>query len=205
MIGVIDYKAGNSASMLTALRRVGAEAALFARPEGLDGVDRLILPGVGSARATMDTLGEAGWVEALERLVLRGGMPFLGVCVGLQVLFAHSAEEDTDTLGFLPGRVTRFPAGRVRVPQIGWNAVTFRRAHPLLKGLGTTGHFYFVNSYHAVPASASDILAETDYGGVFCSAVARDNLAATQFHLEKSGETGLAMLKNFAAWNGGGG
>jgi glutamine amidotransferase len=147
----------------------------------------------------MDSLRDSGLVEPLTQRVLGDGVPFLGICIGLQILFDHSEEGDVDCLGWLRGRVRRF-AGGLRVPQIGWNHVRPVRAHAVLDGLPTDTHCYFVNSFHAVPDDPADVLATTDYGGEFCSVVARDNIVATQFHAEKSGELGLQILANFAAW-----
>jgi glutamine amidotransferase len=129
------------------------------------------------------------------------GVPFLGICIGLQVLFERSEEGPTDGLGWLPGNVRRFPASG-RVPQIGWNAVRFRRRHPVVADLPETPYCYFVNSYYAVPADDGDVLGTTEYGVEFCSMVAHRNLVATQFHAEKSGEVGLRILQGFADWDG---
>ena len=200
MIGVIDYRAGNAPSVMYALERLGLDARLIAEPSGLDDANRLIPPGVGAARATLESLSDSGLIEPLRARVLDDQLPFLGICIGLQVLFDHSEEGDTPGLGWVPGTVRRFP-GSERVPQIGWNAVRFTRPHPVTEGLPERGHFYFVNSYFCAPAEPADALGLTDYSVEFCSVVARDNLIATQFHAEKSGELGLALLRNFASWN----
>jgi len=199
MIDVIDYRAGNAPSVAYALEHLGLPCRLVSDPGLLAGSERVILPGVGAARATIDSLREQGLVEALAERVHGARVPFLGICIGLQVLFDHSAEGDTPCLGWVPGTVERFPDSG-RVPQIGWNAVRFTREHPVTAGLPAQGHFYFVNSYYCVPAAADDALGLTEYGVEFCSVVARDNVLATQFHAEKSGELGLALLRNFAAW-----
>jgi imidazole glycerol-phosphate synthase subunit HisH len=203
VIGVIDYRAGNAPSVMYALERLGLDARLVAEPAGLGPVDRLILPGVGAARATLASLAESGLLEPLRARVLDEKVPFLGICIGLQVLFERSAEGDTEGLGWLKGEVRRFPDTN-RVPQIGWNAVRFRRDHPVVAGLPDPTHCYFVNSYYAVPADEDDVLGTTEYGVEFCSVVARENLIATQFHAEKSGELGLRLLRGFAAWDGAG-
>jgi imidazole glycerol-phosphate synthase subunit HisH len=199
VIDVVDYRAGNSPSVIYALEKLGTPCRLVSKPEEVLASDRLILPGVGAARATLDSLTESELVEPLTERVQRGAIPFLGICIGLQVLFDHSEEEDTLCLGWLPGKVRRFPDS-ARVPQIGWNEVRFASGHPLRDGLPDTGHFYFVNSYYADPASDHVVLGRTDYGPEFCSVVAHDNVVATQFHAEKSGPLGLRILANFARW-----
>jgi len=201
VIGVIDYRAGNAPSVGYALERIGIPHRLVADADALDGVERIILPGVGAARATIDSLDGSGLVAPLAARVLADRTPFMGICIGLQVLFEHSAEGDVDCLGWVPGTVRRFP-DTLRVPQIGWNSVRTTRAHPVTDGLGDDAYCYFVNSYHAVPAAADDTLGVTEYGQPFCSIVARDNLVATQFHAEKSGPVGLALLERFAQWDG---
>ncbi len=200
MIAVVDYRAGNAPSVRYALEHLGLPCRLAATPDALADADHLVLPGVGAARATLDSLREDGLADALGARV-RDGVPFLGICIGLQVLLDHSEEGDVDTLGWVPGEVLRFP-DRERVPQIGWNAVRFQRTHPVTEALPDQGHFYFVNSYYAVPAHAGDVLGTTDYGVEFCSVIARDNVVATQFHAEKSGPLGLRLLEAFARWDG---
>lgn len=199
MIDVIDYRAGNSPSVVYALEKIGLPCRLVGKPDEVLASERLILPGVGAARATLESLDEAGLTEPLVERVRRDRIPFLGICIGLQVLFDHSEEDDTPGLGWLGGTVRRFP-DTGRVPQIGWNEVSATRAHPLWEGLPDRGHFYFVNSYYAVPAEPDCVVATTDYGLEFCSVVGRDNVAATQFHAEKSGALGLRVLANFAEW-----
>lgn len=201
MIGVIDYRAGNAPSVMYALERLGLDARLVAEPSALDDIDRLILPGVGAARATLESLSESGLIEPMRARVLDDRIPFLGICIGLQVLFERSEEGSVDGLAWLEGEVRRFPETN-RVPQIGWNAVRFTRAHPVTSDLPDSTYCYFVNSYYVVPTNAEDVLGVTDYGVEFCSVVARKNLIATQFHAEKSGELGLRLLRGFAAWDG---
>jgi len=203
VIGVIDYRAGNAPSVGYALARLGLEHRLVDRPEQLREADRLVLPGVGAAQATMDSLAESGLVEPLTERVLGDTVPFLGICIGLQVLFDHSEEGGVDCLGWIPGRVRRFGDGQ-RIPQIGWNSVSFRGCHPVTASLPDGGHFYFVNSFYALPADHDDVLGITEYGNDFCSVVARDNIIATQFHAEKSGRLGLDLLTAFSTWDGSG-
>ena len=199
MIGIVGYGAGNSASVKNALNRLGVESIISKGPEDLEKVDAIILPGVGSADATMEALDTMGYRELLERRV-RGEekIPFLGICVGLQILFSHSEEGDCDCLGWFMGQVRRFGGG-LRVPQIGWNAVEFSGDNPVAAGVSSGTCFYFVNSYRVIPEEDGICVGVTDYGGDFCSMIHRDNIYAAQFHIEKSGEPGLKMLSNFAA------
>lgn len=198
MIGVINYQTGNAQSVLFALHHLGLEARLVATPEEAAGVDRFILPGVGAADVTMASLAHRGWVEHLTAQVREQGVPFLGVCVGLQVLFEHSAEGDATCLGWLPGEVVEFRRDRLRVPHMGWNAVSPRSDHPFAQALPAAARFYFVNSYYALPSDAADVAGVTEYGVEFASVVARANIMATQFHIEKSGPAGLSLLSRFA-------
>jgi len=202
VIGVVDYRAGNAPSVMYALERLEIPARLVATGDDLDAVDRIVLPGVGAARATLDSLAESELVEPLTRRVMDDALPFLGICIGLQVLFQRSEEGPADCLGWLPGEVRRFPVTG-RVPQIGWNAVRFTRPHPLVADLPDPSYCYFVNSYHAVPARAADVLGVTEYGLEFASMVVHGNVAATQFHAEKSAELGLRILAAFSRWDGG--
>jgi glutamine amidotransferase len=201
VIGVVDYRAGNAPSVMYALARLGIEARLVADPDALAAVDHLILPGVGAARATLESLSDSGLVEPMRARVLDDRIPFLGICIGLQVLFERSAEGPVDTLGWLEGEVERFPDTQ-RVPQIGWNEVRLVRDHPVTAELPAGAHCYFVNSYFAVPADPDDVVGVTEYGVEFCSIAGRRNVIATQFHAEKSGELGLRILRGFAAWDG---
>jgi len=193
-IAIIDYKAGNAPSVMHAVARLKHEAAFARAPGDIDGATHIILPGVGSAGATMQSLNEMGMIPALEEAVLRKKTLFLGICVGLQVLFEHSDEDDVDCLGWLGGVVVRFDGSKVRVPQMGWNQVKFVRQAPVNT---QEDYFYFVNSYHAKPKDESVLWGSADYNGAFTAAVRKDNIYATQFHAEKSGEAGLALLNGF--------
>ena len=197
MINVIDYQTGNSRSVIYALQYLGIPCVLVAKPADVT-PGRFILPGVGSAEVTMKSLSDAGWSDFLAEQVIGQGVPFLGVCVGLQVLFEHSEEGDTACFGWLPGSVTRFAPPDVRVPQMGWNLVTAASDHPFVESFPADGYFYFVNSYYANPLRHSDVAATTEYGVPFASIVARNNVMATQFHIEKSGPMGLNLLRRFA-------
>jgi glutamine amidotransferase len=170
----------------------------------LESSTHIILPGVGSAKATMNSLHELGLIKALEDVVLRKNVYFLGVCVGMQVLFEHSEEEDTNCLGWFKGRVVKYNVSEVRVPQMGWNLVRFTKETPIDT---KDGYFYFVNSYYAVlssesaPLSESGVWAVADYNEPFTAAVQNDNIYATQFHVEKSGKAGLLLLGSFLSLN----
>ena len=201
MIAIVDYRAGNLTSVARALEHLGHACEITDRPEKIRAAERVILPGVGAAGATMDNLRALGLVEVLRNDVARAGKPFLGICIGIQVLLERSEEDAADCLGIIPGHVTRYPAsidGRaLKVPQIGWNRVRQTRAHPVFAGVPDNTHFYFVNSYYPVPADPAVTIAVSDYGISFTAAIARDNVLATQFHLEKSGVAGLKLLDNF--------
>ncbi|MGH7815466.1 MAG: imidazole glycerol phosphate synthase subunit HisH [Candidatus Binataceae bacterium] len=201
MIAIVDYRAGNLASVKRALEFLGHECEITDRAERIVAADRVILPGVGAAGATMENLRALGLADVLRKEVARAGKPFLGICIGIQVLLDRSEEDSAECLGIVAGRVTRFPAsidGRpLKVPQIGWNHVHQTRAHRVFSGVPDNTHFYFVNSYYPIPADPDVEIAASDYGVPFTAALARDNVIATQFHLEKSGAAGLKMLDNF--------
>ena len=194
-IAIIDYKAGNAPSVLHAVQRLGKQAQLVTAPHELQGAACIILPGVGSAGATMESLRESGMALALNEYVTIKKTPFLGVCVGHQILFEHSEEDDAACFGWLKGQVKKFDSGMVRVPQMGWNRVRFANETP-------NGYFYFVNSYYAQPENPDDIWGIAHYGEDFTAAVRRENIFGVQFHIEKSGETGLALLHEFVSLAG---
>lgn len=203
MIAIVDYRAGNLASVLRAVRRLGHHAEITDDPRRIIAAERVIFPGVGAAGETMRNLRSLGLDRVLEKRVFAAGKPLLGICIGIQVIFDHSEENDAQCLGLMPGVVKRFPLStRLKVPHIGWNTITIEKPHPILAGVPNGAEFYFVNSYHPVPARTDDIYATAEYGVRFAAVVAHDNLVATQFHLEKSGRTGLKMLDNFCRWNG---
>ena len=201
MIAIVDYKAGNLTSVASALAHLGHRCEITDRPERVRAADRVILPGVGAAGATMENLRALGLDEVLRIDVARAGKPFLGICIGIQVLFDSSLEDEARCLGIIPGRVVRFPRavdGRpLKVPQIGWNRVRQVRPHGIFRDVPDNTHFYFVNSFYPVPDDPAVTIGVGDYGVQFTAAIARDNVLATQFHLEKSGAAGLRMLDNF--------
>jgi len=196
-IGIVDYKAGNSQSVAAAVKAIGGRYTLVRTPQDLGEVDAVILPGVGSAGATMDSLRALDLIEPLGQFVIEEKRHYLGICVGLQLLFERSEEDSASCLGWFGGEVRRFNGEVVRVPQIGWNNLTPSRQHPIFSGLENELYGYFVNSYHAFPADEDVVLARTDYDGNSTAIVARDNIWATQFHVEKSGSVGLQMMRNF--------
>ena len=197
---VVDYDAGNLRSVERALAHVGVDATITADWADLARADGVILPGVGAASDTMAKLGERGLTEPLREYVV-AGRPFLGVCMGLQALLDHSDEGGgQECLGLLPGTVRHFGFDHLKVPHMGWNQVTWLREHRITSGIASGSYFYFVHSFYPDPADPDLALGETTYGLTFPSVLARENMVATQFHPEKSGEAGLAIYANFAEW-----
>ncbi len=207
-IAIIDYRMGNLRSVQKAVEHVGGAAQIVSTPAEIEQAKKLILPGVGAFGDGMKFLNEMGLSDPIRAFV-QGGRPMLGICLGMQLLFDGS-EEDAPAnapeglvpgLGILPGRVVRFANERgglrVKVPQMGWNSLKWDRTDPILDGLDQGSAVYFVHSYYAEPAQASDISARADYGGDFCASVHRDKLFATQFHPEKSQRVGMKILANF--------
>ena len=196
-IVVIDYDSGNLRSVTKALESQGISPAVTGDPGRLALADAVILPGVGSAPQAMAALQERGLIQPIKDYAA-SGKPFLGVCLGLQLLMDHTEEGDGPCLGIVPGEVKRFESGEgMKVPHMGWNSVEIRSPHPALVGIGQSSHFYFVHSYYAAPAEEGVVAATTYYGVSYCSVLARGNLIATQFHPEKSGPVGLRIYRNF--------
>lgn len=214
LVAVVDYGMGNLRSVSQAVMHAaageGVEVIVTSKPEDVRAAERVVLPGQGAMRDCMRELRDSGLQEAV--LEAAAAKPLMGVCVGMQMLLDHSEEQDTPGLGLIPGRVRRFeldgqrqPDGsRYKVPQIGWNRV-FQvphegRVHPVWAGVPDGAFFYFVHSFYARPENPAHSAGETDYGLRFTSAVARDNIFATQFHPEKSAAHGLALYRNFLHW-----
>jgi imidazole glycerol phosphate synthase glutamine amidotransferase subunit len=200
-VAVVDYGAGNLVSIDQALTFVGVAVRLATGPDDLEGADALIVPGVGAAAPAMDRLARAGLVDPIRRWIATG-RPYLGICLGLQLLFEGSDEDGAETLGVLPGR-TVLLANAPTLPHIGWNQVNRRRDHTLFTGIDDGADLYFVHSYAGVPAGPAGeaaILAETDHGDRFVSAIDRGNVLGVQFHPERSGGTGMRLLGNFVRW-----
>ena len=198
IITVIDYQAGNIRSVEKALEKSGASVKVSGKASDLEKSDAVVFPGQGSCDSSMVNLRNQGLDEVLVEWI-NSGKPFMGVCLGLQLLLEESDEGDERGLGVLEGRVEKLPEGQ-KVPHMGWNSVRFTTDHPVFKGVSQNSYFYFVHSYIAVPKASSIIAGHTEYGQDFCSAVAFDNVVAVQFHPEKSGENGLNIYKNFVSY-----
>jgi glutamine amidotransferase len=198
-IVIVDYGMGNLRSVQKAFEHVGHAAVITSDAHAVAEADKVVLPGVGAFRDAIARLHEAGLAGPI-REAIAGGRPFLGICLGLQLLFERSHEDGIhEGLGVLPGEVVRFPdVPGLKVPHMGWNGLKFARSCPLFAGLADGDAVYFVHSYYAAPADAGLTVATAEYPTPFCAAVGRDNLFATQFHPEKSQAVGLRMLKNFA-------
>lgn len=203
MIAIIDYGMGNLRSVQKGFERVGCEATVTADPQVVLEADKIVLPGVGAFPDCMRNLEQGGFIEPLLR-VIREGRPFLGICLGLQLLFTESEEFGIHQgLNVIPGRVVRFPEGMVeagealKVPHMGWNQLSVKRRPPPFEGIEEGANIYFVHSYYVAPEDESVVATTTSYGMEFCSAIWKDNIVATQFHPEKSQEKGLRILKNF--------
>ena len=195
---VVDYGAGNLTSVANALAYIGERPSISKNPEEIAKASKLIFPGVGAASAAMDNLKTSGIGDAIAEVVRKGNF-VLGICIGTQIIL-DSSEEDggTQTLGLIPGKAIRFKEETgIKIPHMGWNQVHFSKEHPLFKGIQNDSDFYFVHSFYP-QVKALYTIAETTYGTqTFASAVCKENLMATQFHLEKSGDKGLQVLKNF--------
>jgi glutamine amidotransferase len=199
MITIVDYGMGNLRSVQKGFERGGHAATITSDPAVLASAEKLVLPGVGACRDAIAALRSRGLVEPI-RAVIAADKPFLGICLGLQLLFDKSYEDgEHEGLGVLAGDVVRFnvPA-EYKVPHMGWNQLRFRRRPPIFAGIDDGAHFYFVHSYYVVPRDPTVIATETDYPEPFCSSVWRGHLYAMQFHPEKSQDAGLRVLKNFA-------
>jgi glutamine amidotransferase len=209
-VAVVDYGMGNLRSVAQAVIHAaagsGVEVVVTADPQAVRAAERVVLPGQGAMRDCMRELADSGVKDAV--LEAAASKPLFGVCVGMQMLLDHSEEQDTPGLGLIPGRVKRFrlegqtqPDGsRFKVPQMGWNRVQQARPHPVWAGVPDGAWFYFVHSFYAEPSQEAQRAGLTDYGVRFTSAIARDNIFATQFHPEKSAADGLMLYRNFLSW-----
>ena len=209
-VAVVDYGMGNLRSVaqavLHAAQGTGVNVVVTQQPQAVRDAHRVVLPGQGAMRDCMASLRESGLQASV--LEAAASKPLFGICVGMQMLLAHSEEGDTPGLGLLPGEVKKFDLGgrtqpdgsRYKVPQMGWNRVRQARPHAMWQGVPDDSWFYFVHSFYAQPQHAAHSVGEADYGGAFTAAIARDNIFATQFHPEKSADQGLALLRNFLHW-----
>ncbi len=197
MIAIVDYGAGNLRSIQRAIEAAGAETSISADPDAVRAADRVVLPGVGNAAAAMTRLRESGLADAVTEAAV-AGKPVLGVCLGMQLLFGDQEEGPTTGLGLLPGSVHALP-NDLKVPQMGWNRAEFRAGTPMSNL--NSAFYYFVHSYIVRPDDPADVAADTNYGVRFPSIVARDGVWGFQFHPEKSGEDGLALVKTWVDWN----
>ncbi len=194
-VTIVDYQAGNLRSVQKALERFGVRPAISSDPKDVEEADGVVFPGQGAAGPAMRNLEARGLVDPIKRYI-EEDRPFLGVCLGLQLLLDGSDEHDEACLGVLPGRVRRLP-DTVKIPQMGWNSVELPTSHPIFRRVPDGSYFYFVHSYYADPEENAVVAGTTTYGVQFASAVARSNLVAVQFHPEKSGATGLRLYAAF--------
>ena len=197
-IAIVDYDAGNVRSVQRALERFDAQAEITSSIDRIAAADAIVLPGQGACDSSMRHLRQRKLVDPI-RDYITSGRPFLGICLGLQLLLDSSDEGDEPCLGMVGGACRRLPGGQ-KIPHMGWNQVTWRKHHPFFDGVPDGSHFYFVHSYFADPDDQDIIAGTTEYGIEFCSAVAWDSVAAVQFHPEKSGKTGLMIYENFVRY-----
>jgi len=206
MIAIIDYDAGNLASVARAVSHLGYANVVTRNVEEIRSADRIIFPGVGAAGSAMNSLKCLG-IDVVLHEAFNQGKPMLGICLGTQIIMGYSEENQTPCLGIIPGIVRAFSPNlrdsdgkRLKIPQMGWNSVQPVKDHPVLAGLKETEEFYFVHGFYPEPAHSDYIVGTTHYGIQFASVVGYRNILATQFHLEKSGKPGLALLNNFCQW-----
>ncbi len=202
MIVIVDYGVGNLGSIINMLKKASVKAIASSDPDVLQQAEKLILPGVGAFDAGMNKLNECGLVPLLNHLALEKKVPFLGLCMGLQLMSRTSEEGQTQGLGWLAAETLRFKFGskqpQLKVPHMGWNTIKIRQSHPLFTGLDPESRFYFVHSFYVHSHDPEAVLAETEYGGYFHSILGKGNIMGAQFHPEKSHKYGMRLLKNFA-------
>ena len=204
MIAIIDYGMGNVRSVYNAFDFIGEDVLITADPRKIANASRIVLPGVGAFGKAIDHLNKAGLVDILNKEVLEKGKPFLGICLGMQLLASDSSEHGfTKGLGLIPGHVRLFdlPDSNFKLPHMGWNDISLHRHHCFFNNLKEGQFsFYFVHSYHFIAEKQKDVLASCEYGANFCAVLAKENIIATQFHPEKSQDNGIQLLENFVNW-----
>lgn len=203
MIIIVDYSAGNLTSVKRALDFLKIPCEITQDPDKVRTAEKVIFPGVGHATFAMETLARLGLDEALKETFDRG-TPTLGICLGTQIILSSSEETDLPCLDLIPGTCPKFVLNNpaLKIPHMGWDSLTLKKAHPVLRDAGPDDEFYFVHSFYPEPENEADVIAVCDYEITFPAVIGRDNLVATQFHPEKSGPAGLKILTNFAYWDG---
>lgn len=207
MVAIVDYRAGNLTSVFYALTYLGYKAIITSKLKKIMAAERIIFPGVGAAGKAMVDIRKLGLDKAIKE-VFNAGKPILGICLGIQIIFERSEENNTHCLGIISGEAKAFPhplygqtSELLKIPHMGWNKVKFVKSHPVFNGLDPRAEFYFLHSYYPVPKDALMAFGLTEYGIEFTSALAYENLIAIQFHPEKSGRPGLKILENFCNWS----
>ncbi len=201
-IVIVDYGSGNLRSVQKGFDKIGFSAEISNNPQAISDATHVVVPGVGAFPECMKRLDHLNLLRPIESAI-RAGKPYLGICLGLQILFTEGEEfGSTSGLNLIYGKVVRFPHGSLKVPHIGWNQVQSDRSISIMEGIPNNSYFYFVHSYYGLPTEPDCIVATTEYGTLFPAAIARDNIFACQFHPEKSQEMGLRLLSNFAKWKG---
>jgi glutamine amidotransferase len=201
MISIIDYKAGNLRSVKRALDYLGITSRITDRPLEILTSERVIFPGVGAAGSAMDIIKSKG-LDIIIHEVVKQGTPFLGICLGAQIILDRSEEDEAPCLGIISGTARKFAETGLKIPHMGWNSVSVQRRHPILEGIDPRAQFYFVHSFYPEPKKQDEVIATTPYGIEFASVIGSENIIAMQFHPEKSGRYGLQILENFCRWDG---
>ena len=201
MISIIDYRAGNLTSVERALKYLGMPCRITEKPREIASSERVIFPGVGAAGKAMEVIMSLNLDKVIHDVIARK-IPFLGICLGAQIILDGSEEDNATCLKIIPGVSRRFSDVGVKIPHMGWNDISIGRSHPIFKDINPEVQFYFVHSYYPEPENHENIIATTHYGVPFASVIGLGNVVATQFHPEKSGRYGLQILKNFCEWDG---
>lgn len=197
MITIIDYQAGNLSSVQNALKQIGVKSLVTQNPKKIAKAEKIIFPGVGAAGEAMKNLKKLKLIEPIKKYI-ESDRPFLGICLGAQILMEKSEEDNTELLGIIKGNVKKFKSKNLTIPHMGWNQVEVRKNNKLFKNIKSNSFFYFVHSYYLNPQQKDATIGSTIYGKKFTSAIVQNNLYAVQFHPEKSAQAGLKLLKNFS-------